>query len=141
MADRKTLDHDPRPGTEWRMSSALADDGRCVHCRRPFQRHSRRPDGRVVCRPVDAPSEWERMSVPVDDDDGTDTTLPVAVVFSAGWKHWRVAVPRSFRRSSRELTLGSWMTPGGASRAAQRSGFAPVVCDNDADAKRALSSL
>ena len=48
--------------------------------------------------------------------------VPRAVVFSAGYKHWRVATAVSHK-----VTLGSWKTPRGAERAAVRAGFDPVV--------------
>ena len=61
--------------------------------------------------------------------------LPQAVVFSAGYKHWRVATAEPHK-----VTLGSWSTPGGAKRAAERAGFDPTVHDFGT-AKEAIQRL
>ena len=60
---------------------------------------------------------------------------PAAVVFSAGYEHWRVATAETHK-----VTLGSWKTPGGAERAAERAGFDPVIHGAET-AKAAIQSL
>lgn len=94
--------------------------------------------------PCPAPPSWmeasERAAWKAAHGRGRQTAglgpLPRAVVFSAGYKHWRVAAAVSHK-----VTLGSWKTPRGAERAAVRAGFNPTLHDDLTTAGEAIRRL
>ena len=68
MTETTTTDQAAPAATEWKMPTALADGDDCENCDRPYRRHRRHygQGDRVFCPPPGSPTEWERMSRPIE---------------------------------------------------------------------------